>query len=401
MKESKADRIYKVIMIIVLTVVITFIVTTLIMYNKIGDTSIKYITESSNMDTTFRTFHDFIEKNYIGDLDEDKMLENALKGYVEGLGDEYSEYIAKGEMEEYIEDTMGKYVGIGVYIANNTETNQIIVVMPIKGGSAEEAGIQAGDIITKINDVTYTGEQLSEASRVLKSEAGTIAKVEVLRNGDSMTFEVERREVTISHIESSVLDNRIGYMQIASFNEECYDEFKENYENLKNQNISSLIIDLRNNGGGIVSEALDIADMFTNKDDTLLVTTSKNEKEKVTKAKEDKKINMPIVILVNENTASASEILTAAIKENNVDNVTVVGTKTFGKGVIQTIFSLSDGSGLKLTTNEYFTPKHNKINKVGITPDVIIDLEDGTTYYTVTAENDTQLKKAIEILKNK
>lgn len=327
------------------------------------------------------------------------MLESAIKGYVAGLDDEYSEYITKEEMEEYMEDTTGKYVGIGIYIANNTKTNQIVVLMPMKGSPAEEAGIKSGDVITKIDGVAYTGEQLSEASSALKKEEGTKAKVEILReSGEIVELEVERRSIKVNHIETKVLNDNIGYMEIATFDDGCYEEFKTKWEELKNQNIKSLIIDLRNNGGGIVKEATDIADMMVEKGKTLLITSSKNKDEKITKATQEKTIDLPIVILVNENTASSSEILSAAVKENN-DNVTIIGKTTYGKGVIQTIYNLTDGSGIKLTTNEYYTPKHNSINKVGIKPDIEVEFPKEENLYNVEEAKDTQLQKAIEVLK--
>ena len=394
----KKNNVYKIIMLVILTVAITFIITSIVMYNTLGKSNIKYIATDS-IGRTFKTFHDFIEKNYIGEIDEEKMLESAIKGYVEGLDDEYSEYITKEEMDEYMQDATGKYVGIGVYIANNTKTNQIVVLMPIKGSPAEEAGIKSGDVITKVDGVEYTGKQLSEASSALKKEEGTKVKVEILREtGEKVELEIERKSIKVNHIETKVLDNNIGYMEISTFDEGCYEEFKTKWEELSKENIKSLIIDLRNNGGGIVQEALDIADMMVEKDKTLLITSSKNKDEKVNKAKHDKTINLPIAILVNENTASSSEILSAAIKENN-DNVTIIGKTTYGKGVIQTIYSLTDGSGIKLTTNEYYTPKHNSINKVGIKPDIEIEFPENENIYAVEEKNDTQLQKAIEILK--
>lgn len=396
--SEKTQRIYKTIMLLVLTVAITFIVTSLTMYNISGNGNIKYI-ESSSVGKTFQTFKNFIEKNYYGETNEEKMLESAIKGYVAGLGDEYSEYITKEEMEEYMQDATGKYVGIGVYITNNTKTNQIVVIMPIEGSPAEEAGMQPGDVITKVDGISYSGEELSKASSALKKEEGTKAKIEILRDEKTIELEVERRQVKVNHVEAEILQNNIGYIGISSFDEGCYEEFKQKWEELEKKNVTSLIIDLRNNGGGIVDESTDIADMMVEKDKTLLITAGKNKEEEITKAKENKKINVPIVFLVNENTASASEILTAAVKENN-DNVYVIGEKTYGKGVIQTIFSLTDGSGIKLTTNEYYTPKHNVINKIGITPDIEIELPEGENYYTVEKENDTQLKKAIDKLTN-
>ncbi len=398
MKTEKSNRIYKTIMLVLLTAIITFIITSISMYNVLGKKTIKTLTNSSSIESTFNNFKKFIEKKYIGTIDEEKMLESAIKGYVEGLDDEYSEYITKEEMKEYMEETNGKYVGIGVYISNNTQTNQIVVLMPMKGSPAEEAGMKSGDIITKIDGVEYKGEDLSKASNALKQEEGTKVKVEILRDNQTIELEIERKTIKINHVESDVINNSIGYIQISTFDDGCYDEFKQKIDELKTKNIKSLIIDLRNNGGGIVEEAINIADLFTTKNSTLLITTGKNTEEEITKAKKDKEIDIPIVILVNENTASASEILTAAIKEN-CDKVTIVGKTTFGKGVIQTIFTLTDGSGLKLTTNEYYTPKRNKINKIGIKPDVEVDFPENESVYSIEKQKDTQLQKAIELLK--
>lgn len=397
MKSEKIQKIYKIIMLVVLTALITFLITTVMIYRNIGSGNIKYITTDS-IGKTFQTFRKFIEQRYIGEIDDKAMLESAIKGYVAGLNDEYSEYITKEEMEEYMEGTTGKYVGIGVYITNDTETNQIVVLMPMKGSPAEEAGIESGDIIKKVDGVAYTGEELSEASNALKKEEGTKVKIEILRDEKTIELEVERREVKVNHIETKVLKDNIGYMSISTFDEGCFNEFKEKWEQLNKENISSLIIDLRNNGGGIVDEAIDIADMMVEKDKILLITAGKDNKEEITKSKEEKTIQVPIVILVNENTASSSEILTAAIKENN-ENVTVVGTNTYGKGIIQTIYTLSDGSGIKLTTNEYYTPKHNTINKVGIKPDIEVELPEGETIYSIEEKDDTQLQKAIDLIK--
>lgn len=401
MKSEKSQRIYKMIMLVILTAAITFIVTSILMNNVIGKHNIKYskiLSGTSSIERTFQNFKSFIEKNYIGTIDENKMLESAIKGYVEGLEDEYSEYITADEMKEYMEETNGKYVGIGIYIANNTQTNQIVVLMPMKASPAEEAGIKSGDIITKIDGIEYKGEDLTKASNALKQEEGTKVKVEVLREDKTIELEVERRTIKINHIESKVIGNNIGYMEINTFDEGCYEEFEQKWQELKKQNITSLIIDLRNNGGGIVEEATDIADLFVEKDKTLLITTEKNKEEKVTKAKKEREINIPVVILVNENTASSSEILAAAIREND-QNSTIIGKTTYGKGVIQTIFTLTDGSGLKLTTNEYFTPKHNSINKVGIKPDIEVEFPENESLYSIEQEKDTQLQKAIETLK--
>lgn len=399
MKSEKNQKIYKIVMLVILTAIITFIITTIALYRTIGNSNIKYIAaDTSSISQKIQYYKKFIEENYIGEIDENEMLESAIKGYFQGLGDQYSEYITKEEMEDYMADATGKYVGIGVYIANNTETNQIIILAPMNGSPAEEAGLQSGDVILKIEGLEYKGDQLTEASNKLKAEEGTKVKIEILRDKEVLEVEVERRTIKVNHIESEILENNIGYMQISTFDDGCYEEFLTNYNSLKEKNIKSLIIDLRNNGGGIVEEAINISDMFVEKNKTLLITTGKKETEEITKSKKEKEIDIPVIILVNENTASASEILTAAIRENTA-NTKVVGTKTYGKGVIQSIFTLIDGSGVKLTTNEYYTPNHNTINKVGITPDYEVEFPKDESIYTIEQNKDTQLQKAIELLK--
>lgn len=400
MKKEGTQRIFKVIMLVVLTAIITFMITTIGLYNTIGEGKVKYIItpgNSSELGKKIESYKEFIEDKYIGEIDEEKMIQSALKGYVQGLEDVYSEYISPEEMKEYMENTNGKYVGVGIYISA-TVSNQIMILSPIKGGPAEAAGLRSGDIITKVNGEPYTGEELSEASSAMKGEEGTKVKIEILRGEENLEFEIERRTVQINSIETKMLDNNIAYMQISSFDDGTYDDFIKKYNELKTKNMKSLIIDLRNNGGGIVKESLDIADTMVGKGKTLLITTSKNEGEEITKAKKEKTIDIPIVFLVNESTASASEILVAAVRENE-ENCVIVGTTTFGKGIIQTIFNLADGAGLKLTTNEYFTPNKNTINKVGIKPDYEVMLPNDKTTYDIEENEDTQLQKAIELLK--
>ena len=400
MNSNNAQRVYKAIMLIVLTALITFILTSVMMKDSKSNTTVKYLaSENSDLISKLDYYKSFIEKYYIGDIDEEKMQNSAIKGYFEGLGDEYSEYISKEDMKEYLEDVKGHYIGIGVYIANDVKTNKIVVLTPIKGSPAEEAGIKSGDIILKVDGIEYDGSQLIEASNKLKAEKSTKAQVQILRGeNEIIDLEIERSEITLNSIETEIYQNDIGYIQISSFDDGTYKQFLENYENLKQKGIKSLIIDLRNNGGGIVDEAVNIADLFVEKDKTILITNAKTEKDKIVKAKNDKKIDEQVVILVNENTASSSEILAAALKEN-LEDVKIIGNKTFGKGIIQTVFTLKDGAGVKLTTEEYFSPNHNSINKVGISPDYSIDLPENETVYSVSYENDTQLQRAINYLK--
>ena len=387
---SKKIFIQSIILTILLTAVIASMITIILMNNS---------NKLSAITNKLSAIQQIIDKDYLGDIDENKVLDETVKGYVAGLGDEYSEYFTKEELDEYKTNNIeGQYVGVGLYIVQDTQKNAIRVLAPIKGSPAEAAGIISGDYIVKIDDQSFTGDQITEASNKMKGQEGTKVKIQVLRGNETKDFEVERKNVRVNPIESDIYENNIGYIKISTFDEGCSKEFKEKLDDLKSKNIQSLIIDLRNNGGGIVDEATAIADLFTDKDSTLLITKDKSGNEDITYAENDKDIDVPIIVLTNENTASASEILAGALKDNNVAKI--AGTTTFGKGVIQELLTMNDGSGLKLTTNEYYTPNRNKINKVGIEPDEKVELPDEyKNVLTVPKEQDTQLNKAIDLLK--
>ena len=224
-----------------------------------------------------------------------------------------------------------------------------------------------------------------------------ISVVYLKKNFEEINFEIERKKITTNPVIEEKLEDNIGYLQISSFDDDTAEDFKTKYEDLKNQGITSLIIDLRNNGGGLVDEALEIADYIVPKGKDLLVTVDKNQNEEIRKSKEDPIIDMDIVVLVNENTASASEILAGCLKDHQ--EATIVGTKTYGKGVIQQVISLKNGAGLKVTVEEYYTPNKTKINKVGIEPDETVNLPENVNALLVKREQDTQLQKSIEKLK--
>lgn len=396
----KEKKIYRTIMLIIVVALVTFILTTCVMSNNKykKDGSYTNISENLKLNTKLNTIKKIINEDFLGEVDETKLTEAAIKGYVEGLDDEYTEYFTKEEMEEFKTETEGNYVGIGIYMLKNTKDNNIIVLSAIKGSPAEEAGLKTGDIIKKVNDKEYTAEEFEKIASDIKGKAGSKVKLEIQRGEETLTFEIERKKIELYPIESEVLENDIGYINISSFCEDCSSKFKENYDKLKRKNIKSLVIDLRNNGGGIVDEALEILDSILDKDSIMLITADKKGEEKIEKAKKKPTIEVPIVVLVNENTASSSEIFAAALKENN--KAKIIGTKTYGKGVIQESITLSDGSGIKITTEEYYTPNRNKINKIGITPDIEVDLEEKTKNITeISRDQDTQLKKAIETLK--
>ncbi len=400
---EKRQKIYKMIMLVFLTAFLTFLGTSLYIYNYVlEDEDKKYVllpgSDNSEIGTELERVKTVIDKYFLGEVNEEELNISAIKGYVEGLGDEYSEYYTPDELEEFYADALGNYTGIGIYMSVDTD-NQIIVISPVKDSPAYKAGILPGDIIVSVDGENYNGDSLTEASNKIKGQEGENVQLQIKRNEEILDFSIIRENIKLNHVESKILENNIGYLEISSFDEGCADEFEEKYKELEKQGIDSLIIDLRDNPGGIVSEAIDIAEMLVDKGKTLLITVDKNNNEEITKSKQNKIVNVPIVVLVNANSASASEILSGALKDNNA--ATIVGTKTYGKGVMQEVLKLSDGSAIKLTTNEFFSPNRTKIHKTGIEPDVIVELpnEKTTILKLEEGEEDTQLNKAIEILK--
>ncbi len=400
MEEKKnRTKVYKIIMLIILVAFVTFIITSIGMYQYLtGDVSLLSNSNSEDIASTLDKYRNIIDKYYLGDVDDEKLKEGAIKGYIEGLGDPYTEYISKDDMETYLEDTLGNFVGIGIYMVKDENTNTIKVLAPIEGSPAEKAGVLPGDTIVSIDGTQYSGDQMSVAANKIKGEEGSTVKLQILRDNQTLDFEIKRENIKVNPVDGKVLENNIGYIQFSSFDEGTAEDFKAKYEELKNQGINSLIIDLRNNGGGIVDEALQIANYILDKDSVVLYEVDKNNKEDVKKTTDDPIINVPIILLTNENTASASEILAGALKD--AGKAKIVGTKTYGKGVIQQVMTLKDGSGLKITTEKYLTPNRSEINKIGIEPDEKVELPDSLKNQLVIDEKeDTQLQKAIEMLK--
>ncbi len=388
--KSEKGGVWKILLTIFLTAIITYFCT-------ITFTIKSYLSTSgmSYLSTKLALIDQKLKSTYIYDMDKDKMLENAIKGYVTGVNDKYTQYLTKEEMTELMEDTTGNYVGIGVYMADNTADNTILIIGVIEGSVAEKAGLQAGDIITKVEGVEYKGDQLDSVVSAIKGEEGTSVNITIKRAEKEQDFNIVRSNIKIKTVSSSMIGNS-AYIKITAFNDGTAQEFKDAYNSLKSNNPNGLIIDLRNNGGGLVSESLSIAETMVEKDKTLLITSNKDKKEEITKSKEKPIVDVPIVILINKNTASASEILAGCLKDNN--DVKIIGATSYGKGVIQTIYSFADGSGLKITSEEYFTPNHNAINKIGIMPDIEIKLDsEWENISNIPYENDLQLQEAIKM----
>ena len=401
-EEKKYMTRVKVIVAIMITFVITFCLT-IFLYGKYLSNKglmINSYQSSDNIVDQLNALRTIIEEKYKGEINDDKLTQAALKGYVSGLGDEFTEFMTSDEWED-LDSSLSEFVGIGVYRAQLKNSNETVIIGTIDDDTpAAKAGIKAGDIIKEVNleDVSTKGSEY--ISSKIKGNAGSTVKIKVLRGEEELTFDVERAEIKVYKIKHEMLQDNIGYIDFDSFTDTSYDEFKVAFEDLKNNGATSLIVDLRNNTGGYVDSALNIADLFVDSGKTLLITEDKDGERYTQSSKNSKEIDMPVVVLVNEYTASASEILTGILKDYGIAKV--VGTTTYGKGVIQEVYpdvlGKDIGGALKVTVSEYFTPNGNKINKIGIEPDEKVELDDSESA-EITKDTDTQLQKAIEILK--
>lgn len=250
MEKKKKYGIYKTIMIISISVFLTFMITSILLYTYFSENPITVSSNSinNNISNKIEKYRKIIDKYYLGEVDENKLEEGAIKGYIEGLGDPYTEYISKEDMEDYLDDTMGNFVGIGIYMIKNTQYDKIQVLSTIKGSPAEKAGVQAGDLILSVDGIEYKADDMTTASNNIKGEEGTKVVVELLRGAQNIKYEITREKVKVNQVEGKVISQNIGYIQFTSFDETTAEDFKTKYEELAKQGIQSLIIDLRNNG---------------------------------------------------------------------------------------------------------------------------------------------------------
>lgn len=338
-----------------------------------------------------------IKKDYLYEVKDEDLRDGELKGMVAALKDPYSEYLTEEDLKEMNQETTGSFYGIGFTVFKN-ENNQIEVVSPIKGTPADKAGIKPKDIVVKVNGKPFTGDEMKDAIKIIKGEKGSKVHLTIYRPSTKKTLEmdVERDEIKIETVISHKIEN-LGYIGIIQFNDHTDEEFKTHLDKLKKQNVKGLILDLRGNPGGTVSSVVKVADMLL-PEGTIVSAKDKNHKI-VFEYKSDKdQYDKPIVVLINEGSASASEILSGAIKDFKRGKL--VGAKSFGKGIVQTVFPFQDGTGVKLTTSEYFTPSGENIHKIGIKPDIEVKLKEnvkGIGYEFL--KQDIQLQKAIEVLK--
>jgi carboxyl-terminal processing protease len=338
----------------------------------------------------------FVNDNYYIPVDKKSIREGTYQGVFLGLGDPYSSYLTKKDYEDLLDTTAGEFQGIGVTIAPD-DTGFINVIAPIEDTPAARAGIMASDKIVKVDDKEYTAKTINEAVTAMRGQPGTKVKIDVLRDGAIIKFDIVRSNIVLKSVKSEMLDESIGYIRITNFDEKTLGEFENHLKDLESKQMKGLVIDLRDNPGGLVDSSVSITDQLLGSG---IITYTEDRKKVREYYKSDAaKLDVPYVVLINKGSASASEIMAGAIKDNK--GGTLIGETTFGKGIIQRIFSYgNEGGGVKLTVMQYFSPNGDIIHKIGVKPDIEIIIKDEAYVKgDLPRENDTQLQKGIELLK--
>lgn len=393
---SKRTAFFWAIILVIITAFSTFVVTNTVaisLGNKVVIGQKDFETVKS-MDKLLG-LRGYIKSNYVEDAEDNQLIEGAIKGMFESLGDPYSVYMTKEEFKNFNESTKGSYGGIGV-IVSRSEDGYVTVVAPIEDTPGEKAGLKTNDKIVKVDDKDIIGIDLEAAVALMKGKKGTKVTLTVMRDNvrESKVFEIIREEIILKTVKSNMMENDIGYIRISMFDEDTGSEFKKDLKALTSQNMKGLIVDLRQNPGGFINQCVEVADELL--DEGLIVYTEDKVKKREDYKSKQGKLNVPFVILIDEGSASASEIVSGAVKDRKAG--LLIGVKTFGKGLVQSIEQLKDGSGIKLTTQKYYTPNGISINKVGIQPDIEVkapEIQEGQDPEDV---KDIQLERAVEEL---
>ncbi|MGM0378144.1 MAG: S41 family peptidase [Bacillota bacterium] len=338
-----------------------------------------------------------IKEEFYKEVDSDKLNNGLLHGLFKGLDDPYSVYMSKEEYKDFNEMNSGSYGGIGVIVSPDDD-NLINIVSPIANTPGDEAGLKSGDKILEANGIKVYADKMDKAIDIMKGKPDTEVELKIKRGNETFNVKIIRENIVLKSVKSKVVGENLGYLRINMFDQKVSDEFNQNLNKLLDKEVNGLIIDLRNNPGGSLREVIEIADRLLGKN--LIVYTKDRKGNKREFSSDSNKIDLPITVLVNEGSASASEILTGAIKDLSAG--TIIGHKTFGKGIVQSVIEVGDGTAYKLTTSQYFTPNGNYIHNKGIEPDIKVDLPKDV-YFSENLDitKDTQLKKAIEILNKK
>ena len=410
MKLSKRRVIYLIAIVLItamLSATVTILITNATKENEVVLSVEEY--EALKEADMINEIMDRVSQLFIGEVPtREELLSAAANGILTGIGDEYAQYFTKAEYEEYLSKLNGEYSGLGILVSQLDEKGMEILDV-YEGNPAANAGVQIGDYITAVDGESVFEHTHEEVTTALDGEVGSTVKLTILRtDGDgqeTLDIEVTRDVVNIKRVYSSLYNERTGYIRITTFSQNSVTEFEEAIRNLKERGMKSLVIDLRDNPGGNLNAVVDIADMLLPACDIVTVEGKSEENGHVYKS-DGTSLGVPIAVIVNENSASASEILAAAIQEN--DAGIVVGTQTYGKGVVQTFISVDSSQGwLKLTTDQYLTPNGNDIHKVGVTPDIVVELPDVLKGLSMTAiakdyqAEDTQLWAALDYVREK
>lgn len=336
------------------------------------------------------------ERFYLGDISEEALQKGICSGMIEALDDKYAAYYTAEELSEQLERNEGIYYGIGAYVSLDEETETPYVSGVIEGTPAQEVGLRMGDVIYAVDGVKTFQMSLEEVTALIKGEEGTHVTLTLVRDEEVFDQDVARRRVDRPTVTSQMLDEEIGYIGITEFKDVTVDQFTEAYAVIKGSGAKAMVLDLRGNPGGLLDAVVSIGQQILPKG-LVVYTEDKNGKRVEYSCDGKKEIKMPLVVLVNNGSASAAEVLTGAVKDYGIG--TIMGTTTYGKGIVQKIISLSDGSAVKLTTDGYFTPNGNNIHGKGIEPDIVVEF-DADAYYG-EEQRDNQLEAAKECLKKK
>ena len=351
---------------------------------------------SSDTETKLSYLKKLIDETYLHDVKEKDLNEGIYKGYVEGLGDQYSAYYDKKETKELTESLDGSFSGIGAVMTQDASSGVITITRVYDDSPAKKAGIKTGDILYRVEEKTVTGKDLDKVVSWIKGKKGTKVNLTLLRgtNSDKIKVTATRDVINVETVKYKVLENQIGYISISEFDSVTGAQFAKALKQLQKKNIEGLVVDLRNNPGGSLSTVCDILDSILPKG-LIVYKKDKNGKKEEYTSDEKHRLNLPMSVLVNGQSASASEIFAGAVQDYG--KAEIIGTQTYGKGVVQNLFDLKDGTCVKLTTSEYFTPKGRNIDGKGITPDVKIEYK----YNAKDPKADNQLDKAVFVVKDK
>ena len=388
--ESKFS-LFEVIIIILISVIFGVIIGYLITY---GNSNLSRVRSDTHLGEIVSTYNNIVD-NYYDEINKDDLTESAIKGMISALNDPYSAYLDEDSTSTFNESVDGEYVGIGITTLFIGEYNQIVSVL--ENGPAAKVGLQEGDIILKVNNKDCHNVYSQELNEMITGKIGTSVKIKILRGEEEFTYSIKRQVIEIKNVTGKVIDDtKIGYIKINIFSSNSYDQFVETIDDLEKKKIDSLIIDIRDNPGGHLSQAKKILDWFFNKKTILYQTEVNGSKKKVYAENNDTK-KYPVILLINHETASSAEVVAACFKDNYKD-IHLVGSNTYGKGNVQKSVSLNSGTSIKFTIEKWLTPKGKSVSDVGVTPDTPV--EQSEEYYNfATEENDLVLQEAINILK--